>query len=456
MASFTQTLSEVVGSSDGTNTQVPTPSAAHIEWPEGNPLFEVNWRAVSEALSGNGIIGRDDLKVTADTETAMTLTVSTGTAFYNGEEYAQTTQATLSLSEGHSTYDRWDTVFYDTVEGTVKVRQGEPTATPEPPDIKGDEILLAIVHIPQTATNIGDDSIMNWRANILQSSSLQFNDANYTATNVEAALNEAVGKFLNAAGDSLAGTLDVGDAGLPFSLGTNSGAFGALVDMTVDADATGGNEQSYTLALDGTDFLKLYAEADGSGGVQNLSLEVFQDVSFNLNQAKDFVLENVDSDPTAGNTGRLLFNASEGNVKVDDGNAVRQLESQFNPNEFSTDESGTVVSGNAGIMFIRGLADGEKMEIHQAALLKSNGQPAPSGLDMIITTMDNSGLAFKDSEIITGDGTVQDNESGTPLASYENTTGSSQTIAIFIDNGNYNSGTNADQGVIAHARGRIV
>lgn len=456
MASFTQTLSEVVGSSDGTSTQSPTPTAAHIEWPEGNPLFEVNWRAVSEALSGNGIMGKDDLFVSADSGTAMGLTVDSGSVFYNGNQYTLSTTQSLVLNGGHDTYDRWDTICYNITDGEVKVRQGEPSASPEPPDIKGDEIMLAVVYVAQTTTNVGDGDVMNWRAQSLESTSLSFDDPNFTASTVGDALNEAVSKFLEASGDSLTGTLDVSNAGLPFSLGTNNGVFGALVDMTVDANATGGNEQSFTLALDGTDFLKLYAEADGSGGIQNLSLQVFQDVSFNLNQAKDFVLENVNSDPTPGNTGRVLFNTTQNRVKVDDGTQVRRLTPQIDPNVFSADESGTVTSGNSGVMFVKGLPDTETVQIRTAALLQDDGSPVPSGVDLVIATLDNEGAGAKVATIISGDGTVQDDVTGNPITSYQNTSGAKQTIAIIIDNGNFNAGTGSDIDVIATAKGEIV
>jgi len=42
-----------------------------------------------------------------------------------------------------------------------------------------------------------------------------------------------------------------------------------LVDLPVTATPTAGTEESYTLAIDATDILKIYAEADSSGGIQN-------------------------------------------------------------------------------------------------------------------------------------------------------------------------------------------
>lgn len=46
------------------------------------------------------------------------------------------------------------------------------------------------------------------------------------------------------------------------------------MDMPVSADATAGDEMSYTFKIDGTNFFKFYAEADGSGGIQNESVRL--------------------------------------------------------------------------------------------------------------------------------------------------------------------------------------
>jgi hypothetical protein len=57
------------------------PSAAQLEWPQGQPLFEVQWRSVSEALGGNGVQNPSDMNVTA-TATSLEIQVAAGTVIY--------------------------------------------------------------------------------------------------------------------------------------------------------------------------------------------------------------------------------------------------------------------------------------------------------------------------------------------------------------------------------------
>jgi len=52
-----------------------------------------------------------------------------------------------------------------------------------------------------------------------------------------------------------------------------------------------------------------------------MAIQFVNIVDFNNNQAESFVLENLASDPTAGNVGRLIYNTSTSKVKVDDGTA---------------------------------------------------------------------------------------------------------------------------------------
>jgi hypothetical protein len=54
---------------------------------------------------------------------------------------------------------------------------------------------------------------------------------------------------------------------------TDAGAV-SWIDMAVSASATAGTVESYTAMLDGTDMLTVYAEADGSGGLQNKAINL--------------------------------------------------------------------------------------------------------------------------------------------------------------------------------------
>jgi len=50
-----------------------------------------------------------------------------------------------------------------------------------------------------------------------------------------------------------------------------------------------------------------------------MAIQFVNIVDFNNNQAESFVLENLGSDPTAGNVGRLIYNTATNKVKVDNG-----------------------------------------------------------------------------------------------------------------------------------------
>lgn len=98
-------------------------------------------------------------------------------------------------------------------------------------------------------------------------------------------------------------------------------------------------------------------------------------------------------------------------------------------------ESGSVPDTKLGIIAIDHLADQETLTVEKAVFLLADGQPSPSGLDLVILTLDNSGGSTQQTTILAGDDTsVFDDETGSPLSSYQNTSGSGQTVAIAVDN----------------------
>jgi hypothetical protein len=112
-------------------------------------------------------------------------------------------------------------------------------------------------------------------------------------------------------------------------------------------------------------------------------------------------------------------------------------------------ESGTVTNGNQGVLVVDNLANGDAAEIYKAGLTLADGQPAPTDLDLELVTMDNAGAFTSRVTLLSGDGTtVFDRETGDPLASWTNSTGSAQTIALIVDNG-----TGSDQDIAADAEG---
>lgn len=116
------------------------------------------------------------------------------------------------------------------------------------------------------------------------------------------------------------------------------------------------------------------------------------------------------------------------------------------------DGSGAVDTGDAANIYTTHLADGETLEVTEAALLQSDGEASPSGLNLVIATLDNAGNGTLQTTIISGDGsTVHDDETGSPLASYANTSGGGQTVMIAMDNGHFGTGSGSSADMFARA-----
>lgn len=115
---------------------------------------------------------------------------------------------------------------------------------------------------------------------------------------------------------------------------------------------------------------------------------------------------------------------------------------------YMTDESGTVQTGNAGVVGKAGLPDGDTFKIVRAALVLSDGQPAPADLDLVLLTEDNTGKATLQTTILEGDGsTVKDRVVDNPVAEYTNNTGERVTVAVVVDNGSFGAGSGANRDI---------
>lgn len=536
-------------------------TADKLEWPQGTPLFELAFRALSEGMNGVGVLAGGDMEVTS-TATANEISVSTGDLWVPNSTYTIGTAETHVLSDNTSGSDRWDTVVFDTSLATPAsaVVEGTAGADPEPPDLSAGQILLAYIYVPDGATDTPDSRIYNWRAFSTDAADVRLDDSagDYSSSNVENALTEVIRE----AGDPLNGPLDLSSfsGSAPFDLGTNPTAFGPIVDATVDSNSAAGTSHSYTFALDGTNVLQVYAESDGAGGLQNVRVDLLQTVriggdlkttggttifdsanghvrkevveTLRLNEDTDGDLNGsnlTDSagpgtlyDATAGEFPRGVLDdekttttvttatytssdeelilvdtatiaadstitlasadaesgatvvvadlsgaASSNVITVDtegtetiNGASSFSISTDYVGATFSSDgsnwvttgtapldpnvqvegtETGAVASGDHGTLIIDSLADGETLEIYKAIFSLSDGQPAPSSLNLVIATLDNSGGFTERATIYSGDGaTVWDgdpsNSIGDPLASWTNATGARETVAVLADN----------------------
>lgn len=120
---------------------------------------------------------------------------------------------------------------------------------------------------------------------------------------------------------------------------------------------------------------------------------------------------------------------------------------------FSKQEGGTVTAGNSVVLVTAELADGETFYVTQGHLTEDGWNTAvASGVDLIIAA-DGSG---KQATLFAGDGTAVFESTGSPLASYTNTTGAAQQVAVLIDNGEYGTGAGSDVKAYGGAIARVV
>jgi len=248
-----------------------------FEWPIGDPLFEVSLDAIAEGVDGNGVVSSGDLQVTATTN-ANEIQVAAGDLWYAGSVYSLGAAETHVLTDGDATYDRWDSVVLDTGIGSSTVLEGTAEANPEPPSPGAGQVLLAYIYVASGETDVTDSETKNFRVFSTDAADVRLDDSagDYSSSSVEGALTEVVRE----AGDPLNGPLNLsGFSGTaPFDLGTNPGAFGAIADAAVDGGSAAGTEHSFLFAVDSSTVLKVYAESDGAGGVQNVRLELSVDL----------------------------------------------------------------------------------------------------------------------------------------------------------------------------------
>jgi len=152
--------------------------------------FPVLEHATVEAIAGNGIQSAGDFQVTA-TATDLELQVAAGTAVYQGATSSLASATTLTVTSGDSS-DRWDTVVWDHGTASASIKTGTAGATPTPPTLSGDEVLLAVVYVESGATDVADSDTYNWRHEVLRAGDLRYDDSPgvYGAGTVDGALDE--------------------------------------------------------------------------------------------------------------------------------------------------------------------------------------------------------------------------------------------------------------------------
>jgi len=182
--------------------------------------------------------------------------------------------------------------------------------------------------------------------------------------------------------------------------------------------------------------------ADISGSASGYPITVETEGAENINGGSSYTISTDYAGATFSADGSKLVTTSPAPLEP-----IKQVEGA---------ESGAVANGEQGTLIFDHLQDGETLEIYKGIFTLDDGTPAPTDLDLIIATLDNSGSYTVRATIHAGDGaTVWDgdptNSIGDPLASYQNTSGGGQTVAVLADNA-----TGSSQSIMAKMTGERV
>jgi len=144
---------------------------------------------------------------------------------------------------------------------------------------------------------------------------------------------------------------------------------------------------------------------------------------------------------------------TNGDGVVDNADTVRGV--NLFANYINASESGIVNAGNAATVTSTELADQERLRIYRAGFHAPGGSAVANGVDLIVASFDSGG-STSELTMLSGDGaTLYSKETGTPLVSYQNTSGETQHIEIMIDNGHFNAGTGSSESVVATIVGEV-
>lgn len=127
----------------------------------GDKIYHVELNSIVDAHNENGVL--KGLEVTAQSTPSLNVDVSAGQCHVDNETYEKTSVTTVLMASGHSTHPRIDMVYYDTALDLVLRTLGTAAATPIPPDIPADDIILALVSVPANDTTIESSQIIDER-----------------------------------------------------------------------------------------------------------------------------------------------------------------------------------------------------------------------------------------------------------------------------------------------------
>jgi hypothetical protein len=474
----------------------------------GAPVFESQLQAFLEGIDGNGVVpGQFNELAVTDGSGDLEVDVATGVAVYDGTASLHGSPTTLTHAGGNPSDDRWDIVVFDVNAGSPTIKQGTAAANPTPPSIGTDEVLLALVYIQSGATDFGPGDIYTWRVPV---GGIAIADNGGQVLPSATGIDFADGLRAGSSGSAVTVNADLSPR-LTFSSGN--------IDLATDGVGTGALDESITPTW--TAQHQFDAGLDTRGDIVDLGTTIWdtsaghiprpqvdnelvtasissntttsgEEVVFVDTSSSAITVTLASADVADGNrviVADTASNASSNNITIDtgggasiDGGSSITIDSDDGAavvisdgtNWFTAgggsgggsgitnetivaDESGSVGNGNLGTIVATEVPNGGSIEITQGSLLLADGQPAPSGCDLILATLDGTGGGTSQTTLISGDGTtVYRDQMGTPLGSYSNSSGSAQTVALAVDNGNFNAGSGSSQDVLASGIGEVV
>ena len=147
--------------------------------------------------------------------------------------------------------------------------------------------------------------------------------------------------------------------------------FVTAMDLPVSATPAAGTQESYTFKIDGVSFLKVYAEADSAGGIQNPSLRFFKPRV--LIPSSDLVLDTTDDITVTNPIMRVVGDA-----------AAKTLTS-----------TPTLVAAADGMhVIIQGTSDANTVTLQDESNLAGSKLQLAGGADMVLAAGDTLVLIY--------------------------------------------------------------
>lgn len=115
-------------------------------------LEQCNLTALTQGITGDGVV--DGFAISESLPAAMSILCPVGSVDIGGVNYPEVAPQNVAVTAADATNARKDLVTYNSATSEPIVIVGSPAASPVPPNIPADNVLLAIVHVAANATSI--------------------------------------------------------------------------------------------------------------------------------------------------------------------------------------------------------------------------------------------------------------------------------------------------------------